>query len=79
MNTEIVNKLVEIINNLPTGKEISVNELLKEQSIELEEREKFEIYKLVIEKCKEQNIELDFSKYAGKSVGLPHNTTFIKK
>lgn len=41
--------------------------------------ELFKITDEVVEICKLENIELDFSKHTNQKLGLLHNTPFIKR
>ena len=81
MNLEkITNELVEKIKALQPNIETSITKLIGSDSVSnYSSEDLFNIYKSVIKKCKEENIELNFDKYKNKIVGLPYNIPFIKK
>ena len=81
MNLEkITNDLVEKIKNLQPDTETTISKLIGNNSISnYSSEDLFNIYKSVIKKCEEENIELSFDKYKNQVVGLPYNIPFIKK
>ncbi len=81
MNLEtIIKNLTGKIKELEPNTEISISNLLGKDVISnYSSKDLFDIYDGVIKKCKEENIDLDFSKYKGQIVGLPYNIPFIKK
>ena len=81
MNLEkITNELVEKIKDLQPDTETTISKLIGNDSISnYSSEDLFNIYKSVIKKCEEENIELSFDKYKNQVVGLPYNIPFIKK
>ena len=81
MNLEkITNDLVEKIKDLQPETETTISKLIGNDSISnYSSEDLFNIYKSVIKKCEEENIELSFDKYKNQVVGLPYNIPFIKK
>ena len=81
MNLEkITNELVEKIKDLQPDTETTILKLIENDSISnYSSEDLFNIYKSVIKKCEEENIELSFDKYKNQVVGLPYNIPFIKK
>ena len=77
---EIVEKLFLKLKELPSGYETSTSELLGKDSLEnFSTKDLFDINKQLIEKCKKENIKLNFDKYSDAVVGLPFNIPFIKE
>ncbi len=74
-----INVIVDVIEHLQSGTEISISQILGKNIDNYETNELFEINKCVLKKCEENGIKLDFSKYAGQIVGLPFNIPFIKE
>lgn len=76
----IIENLTNKIKELEPNTETSIPSLLgKDVITNYSSNDLFDIYIGVINKCKEENIDLDFSKYKGQIVGLPYNIPFIKK
>ena len=76
----IVNKMIEKIELLPVNIETSICQLLDKENLDrLSNDDLFKITSLFNQKCKEKNIVIDNSKYAGQLIGLPFNIPFIKK
>lgn len=76
----IIENLTSKIKELEPNTETSISSLLgKDVIANYSSNNLFDIYNGVIKKCKEENIDLDFSKYKGQIVGLPYNIPFIKK
>lgn len=71
---EIVNEIIE----LPDGAENSVANLLSNVK-DYTSKQLFDIQKCVVKVCNELNIELDYSRNQGKTLGLPYNIPFIKR
>lgn len=76
---ETVQNIVNKIKELPAGTETSIGMLLSDSNIKYSLEQEMQICMDVIAKCKNENIILDFSKYADQKVGLPQNIPFIKK
>lgn len=80
MSENEINTLFEKLKELPSNTEISISQLigpnaLKDYTSEVLSKIADQIFK----KCEDENIELDFSKYANQKIGLIFNIPFIKK
>ncbi len=69
--------LVDVIEHLPKGTEISISQILGKNFSKYDTNELFEINKKVLGICKEKGIEFNFDKYKDQEVGLPFNIPFI--
>ena len=74
-----VNVLVDVIEHLSSGKEISISEILGNNVSIYDSNELFDINSKTLEKCENNGIKLNFDKYNGQYVGLPFNIPFIKE
>ncbi|MBR5662777.1 MAG: hypothetical protein IKX00_03900 [Bacilli bacterium] len=75
---EPVFTVVKKIIDLPDNTECVLSSLVEGHDI-TETKFMFEIDKAVNEVCKKLNINLDKSKHAGQTIGLPFNISFVKK
>lgn len=75
----IADDLVQKIKDMKSGAETTIALLLGDIITDYTEDELFKITDEVIETCKLENIELDFSKYANQKVGLLYNIPFVKR
>ncbi len=79
-NNNIVNDIIKKIKELPVNTETSISQLIGPNALrDYSSQELVNITDEVLDKCKEENIELDFSKYANQKIGLLFNIPFIKK
>ena len=69
--------LVDVIEHLPKGTEISISQILGKNFSKYDTNELFEINKKVLGICKEKGVEFNFDKYKDQEVGLPFNIPFI--
>ena len=78
---EIINKIVDKINNIDSGTEISMSELWKDEikRYKLEFDDLFDMNEKILDICEEKNIKLNFDKYDGAYIGLPYDIPFIKE
>lgn len=74
-----VEALVNVIDELPKGTEISLANILGNHFKDFDTIRLFEINEKVIGICKEKGISLNFDKYANWETGLPYNIPFIKE
>ncbi len=80
MTENEINTLFEKLKNLPPNTETSISNLIGPKAlIDYTTEELTKIADKILDKCEEENIELDFSKYKNQKVGLLHNIPFIKK
>lgn len=79
--TEIIDKIINKINNLDSGTEISMSELWQNEikRYKLEFNDLFDMNEKILDMCEEKNIKLNFDKYDGACVGLPYDIPFIKE
>lgn len=77
---EIVENLFLKLKELPSGFEISTSQLIGKDSLKnFSDKELFDIHYKLIEKCKNENVKLNFDRYSGAIVGLPFVVQFIKE
>lgn len=76
---EAVQNVMNKLRELPVGTETSIGRLLSDGTAKYSLDEETKISCMVFEKCKEENIILDFSKYVDQKTGLIQNIPFIKK
>ena len=74
-----VEVLVNVIDELSKGTEISISQILGNHLEDYETKELFKINQDVINVCREKGINLNFDKYKDRVVGLPYSIPFIKE
>ena len=67
----------EILSDLPNNYELSTSELIElSDDLRMNEYDINELHTLVLAKAEENDLKLDFSKYEGMIVGLPHDVPY---
>ena len=74
-----VEVLVNVIEELPKGTEISISQILGNHFKDYETSELIKINQKVMAICSQKGISLNFDKYNDQKVGFPFNIPFIKE
>ena len=77
--TELIQKMLEILPNMPDGAEVSVGDLLKCAGIKGEYSQPFEIYREVKDWAKVKGIQMLPCACEYSESGLVSDITFIKE
>lgn len=76
-NETIISDCIEKIRNMPKGTKFIISELYTDW-LKLSIKEQFDLFYKIIERLKEQQINIDDNEHKGQFVGLPFNISYIK-
>lgn len=77
----IVDKVVGDIENMKDGEKATTYNLISKYK-EFDRKNNtilLKLHKMILEKCKNKNIEIDYSEYIGMKLGMPFNIFFVKR
>ena len=75
---DIVDKVVNKLDSMPVGSEMTLVELIGKDNNKYTSDDLFKIHKLVVEKCRDNNIPINKDKYKNQVIGLPYHIPFVK-